>query len=197
VLGHAVSKHKDWFDDQDAAARNLLDAMHSAHLQWINDKSNTAKKSAYTRTKQQVQVKLREMKERWSRTKAHELQSAADRHDMKAFYAGLKAAYGPRETGSAPVKSLDGSLIIDRKKTLARWVEHFQSVLNQKSVFDSQVLSEIPQWNTATHLDDTPTVEEIQHALQHMSSAKAPGVDGIPAEVLKHGGSSLLSHLMT
>ena len=56
VLGHAVSKHKDWFDDQDAAARNLLDAMHSAHLQWINDKSNTAKKSAYTRTKQQVQV---------------------------------------------------------------------------------------------------------------------------------------------
>jgi len=114
---------------------------------------------------------------------------------MKAFYAGLKAVYGPRETDSAPVKSLDGSLITDRKKTLARWVEHFQSVLNQKSVFDSQVLSEIPQWNTATHLDDTPTLEEIQHALQQMSSGKTPGVDGIPAEVLKHGGSSLLSHL--
>jgi len=171
--------------------------MHSALLQWINDKSNTAKKSAYTRTKQQVQVKLREMKERWWRTKAQELQSAADRHDMNAFYAGLKAAYRSRETGSAPVKSLDGSLITDRKKTLSRWVEHFQSVLNQKSVFDSQVLSEMPQWNTTTHLDDTPTVEEIQHALQQMSSAKTPGVDGIPAEVLKHGGSSLLSHLMT
>ena len=57
------------------------------------------------------------------------------------------------------------------------------------------MLPEIPQWNTATHLDDTPTMEEIQHALQQMSSGKAPGVDGIPAEVLKHGGSSLLSQL--
>jgi len=79
------------------------------------------------------------MKERWGRTKAEELQSAADHHDMKAFCAGLKAAYGSRETGSAPVKSLDGSFITDRKKTLARWVEHFQSVLNQKSVLDSQI----------------------------------------------------------
>ena len=119
MLGHAVSKHKDWFDNQDAAARNLLDAMHFAHLHWINDKSNTAKKSAYTRTNQQVQVKLREMKERWWRTKAQELQSDGDRHDMKAFYAGLKAVYGPHETGSAPLKSLDGSVITDRKKTSA------------------------------------------------------------------------------
>ena len=83
--------------------------------------------------------------------------------------------FGPQETGPAPVKSLDGSLITDRKKTLARWVEHFQSALNQKSVFDSQVLSEILQWNTATHLDDTPTMDEIQRALQQMSSGKAPG----------------------
>jgi len=45
------------------------------------------------------------------------------------------------------------------------------------------------------HLDNTPTMDEIQHALQHMSSVKAPGVDGIPAEVLKHGGSSLITHL--
>ena len=84
--------------------------------------------------------------------KAEELQSAADRHDMKAFYAGLKAVYGPLETGSASVRSLDGSFVTDPTKILARWVEHFQSVLNQKSEFDSDVLSEIPQWPTATRL---------------------------------------------
>jgi len=31
--------------------------------------------------------------------KAAELQEAADKHDMKAFYQGLKAVYGPREAG--------------------------------------------------------------------------------------------------
>ena len=123
------------------------------------------------------------------------LESAADRHDMKEFYAGLKVVYGRREISCAPVKSLDGCLITDRKEVLARWVEHFQSVLNQKSDFDSQVLSKIPQWATATHLDDTPTVQEIQHSLKEMSSGKAPGIDGIPAEVLKYGGPSLVTHL--
>jgi len=72
-----------WFDEQDLAARALLDAMYSTHLKWINDKSNAAKKSAYTRAKQRAQVKLRGMKERWWVAKAEELQSAADRHDMK------------------------------------------------------------------------------------------------------------------
>jgi len=65
--------------------------------------------------------------------KAEELQYAAYHHDMKAFYAGFKAVYGPLETGSAPVRSLEGSFVTDPTKVLARWVKHFQSVLNQKS----------------------------------------------------------------
>jgi len=47
VLGHSTTKHKDWFDDQDAEARALLDLMHSTHLAWINDKMSSAKKAAY------------------------------------------------------------------------------------------------------------------------------------------------------
>jgi len=76
--------------------------------------------------------------------------------------------YGLRETISASLNLLDGSLITDHKITVARWVEHFQAVLNQRSDFDSQVLSEIPQWTTAAHLDEIPTVEEIQCALKQM-----------------------------
>ena len=32
VLGYTTHKHKDWFDEQDLAARVLLDAMYSTHL---------------------------------------------------------------------------------------------------------------------------------------------------------------------
>ena len=56
---------------------------------------------------------------------------AADRHDMTAFYGGLKAVYGPRALGPAPFKSTDGTLLTDRPRILKHWVEHFQSVLNQ------------------------------------------------------------------
>jgi len=49
VIGFSKSRHYDWFDDEDAEARQLLDTMHATHLLWINDKSNSSKKSAYTR----------------------------------------------------------------------------------------------------------------------------------------------------
>jgi len=86
------------------------------------------------------------MKNHWWDSKAAELQDAADRHDTKSFYQELKAVYGSRECGSAPVKSLDGHTLTDRNKIHERWMEYFKSVLNQQSTFDEQVLSEIRQW---------------------------------------------------
>jgi len=60
-----------------------------------------ANKSAYARARSAAQKRLSEMKEeRWS-CRATELQDAFDRNDMKAFYDGLKAVCGFRDTGSA------------------------------------------------------------------------------------------------
>ena len=83
--------------------------------------------------------------------------------------------YGPRETGSIPVCSIDGSLLTDNVKILERWAEDFQAVLNQYSNFDTSVMDELPQWPTASHLDEVPTTEEVQRAVNQMSTGKAAG----------------------
>ena len=45
VLGFKAGRyHQDWFDEQDAEARILLDTMHTTHLAWINDKNITQPK---------------------------------------------------------------------------------------------------------------------------------------------------------
>ena len=153
VLRYGTTKHKDWFDDQDAEARALLDLMHSTHLAWINDKSSSAKKAAYARARSRAQTKLWDMKDQQWKAKSVELQAAADRHDLKALYQALKTVYGPRETGSIPVRSIDSSLPIDNVKIWEGWAEHFQVVLNQHSDCDTSVLDELPQWPKASHLD--------------------------------------------
>jgi hypothetical protein len=190
VLGPDKRKHKDWFDEQDAAARALLDELHETHLVWIKDKTCQAKNAVYNRAKQSCQAKLREMKEKWWSTKAAEMQKAADRHDLKRFCEGLNAICGPRSSGSAPVRTRDGStLITERSRILERWAEHFQSVLNQPSTFDRTVLDEIPQLETAQHLADIPSLVEVLKAIRRLQSGKAPGADAIPPEIYKYGGS--------
>jgi len=91
-LGYSTTKHKDWFNDQDAEARALLDLMHSTHLAWINDKSSSTKKAAYAHARSRAQTKLRDMKDQWCLVSV-ELQAAADRHDLKAFCQAPKTVF--------------------------------------------------------------------------------------------------------
>jgi hypothetical protein len=85
---------------------------------------------------------------------------------MKRFYNGLKAVYGPRDSGYIPVRSKDRStMITDHEHILNRWAEHFESVLNQPAVFDDMVLSEFRQWAEAGHLDRPPTEGEVLRAI--------------------------------
>jgi len=138
------------------------------------------------------------MKEQWWLNKAVELQQAADRRDMKAFYSGLRAVYGTRDSGSIPVRSLNGTTLITvRAGILNRWAEHFQSVLNQESKFDQSVLDEIPQWDTADALMYPIEPAEVQQAINQMSAGKSPGEDGLPPEQFKTGGVHLQQKLLT
>jgi len=100
-----------------------------------------------------------------------------------------------RGSGSAPVKSLDGHTLTDHNKTLERWIEHFKSVLIQKSYFwrasafwNSTKASRIPSgWEAYNRWDSKGHKSYV--------SREGLGIDGIPAEVIKLCSSSLLPHL--
>ena len=74
------------------------------------------------------------MQDSWLRKKADEIQSFADRMDMKKFFDALKTVYGPQSSGTTPLLSVDGtSLLTDKEAILKRWAEHFDGVLNHPS----------------------------------------------------------------
>ena len=58
-----------------------------------------------------------------------------------------------------------------------------------------EALDNIPLRITKTSLDEIPTMAEMARAIAGLKDGKAPGGDGIHAEVWKHGGDNLLSRL--
>ena len=134
ALGFAKCKHPNWFNENDTAAIQLLDRLLCAHLDYVNDKTFSSKKDNY-HVRQVTQVMLCNMKDQWWLDRAEDLQAASDRHDMKAFYDGLKVVYGPLSKGSTPLYSADGEpLIRDEGHILACCVELFEHILNRESV---------------------------------------------------------------
>nr|VZI29040.1 unnamed protein product [Spirometra erinaceieuropaei] len=131
VLGRAPRQHQDWFDDNDAAIRNLLAEKNRLHKAYV-DHPTDATKAAFYRSRRHLQQRLREMQDAWTARKAEEIQGYANRNEWENFFTAIKAVYGPPMKGTAPLLSADGStLLTEKTQILQRWAEHFRGVLNR------------------------------------------------------------------
>ena len=132
TLSHPSSKHQDWFDENDYEIQRLLEEKHRLHKAHQDYTSSVSKKAAYSNICKTVQTKLRDMQDSWLRKKTEEIQSFADRKDMKKFHDALKTIYGPKSSGATTLLSVDGSTLhTDKEAILKWWAEHFNSVLNR------------------------------------------------------------------
>lgn len=95
--------------------------------------------------------------------------------------------YDPRASGSAPVYSSDGeTLLTDKISFVIRCDEHVNALLNFPSSMSDEALEYIPQ-RQLPELNYPPSLDEVVKAFKQISSGESPSVDGIPAEIFKHG----------
>ena len=94
------------------------------------------------------------------------------------------------------IRSKDGqTLYTDKKAISERWREHFTELLNCPSLVDEQAIDQMVQLPIITELDLQPSLDEVQRAIKQTRTGKAPGCDGIPAEIYRHGGTHLAKEL--
>ena len=105
--------------------------------------------------------------------------------------------YGPRTNTLTPVKSADGTcLLTDLSDITGRWREHFNILLNQQGSARGNATATLVVHPTRHELDEPITADEVAKALKQTRSGKSPGADGIPSDVLKHGGQTVANHLL-
>ena len=98
------------------------------------------------------------MQDSWLSKKADEIQSFADRKDMKKVSDALKTVYDPQSSGTTPFLSADGtSLRTDKDGIMKRWAELFDGVLNQPSSINDEAINRLPQVECNRLLDEFPT----------------------------------------
>ena len=118
-----------------------------------------------------------------------------DTGNIKAMYDGIKQALGPTQKKTAPLKSATGEVIQDREQQKERWVEHYTELYARENVVTEDALNAIECLPELEDLDREPAINELSEALNSLASGKAPGNDGIPAEVLNCCKETLIPEL--
>ncbi|BHF81200.1 hypothetical protein SprV_0702433000 [Sparganum proliferum] len=108
--------------------------------------------------------------------------------DTRKLYQLIRQVSGKPSTLSDSVRDVNGGFIADNSAKVERWREHFEHHLNYDTQLTSSLLSssaEFPPSPTYAVPCDPPSEEEIVDAIRKLSNNKAPGQDGIPAEIFK------------
>jgi len=128
--------------------------------------------------------------------KAADLEEAARKGDISTLYKLLWDLTDGKPSSLGPIISNNGNIITDESAQLSAWKDHFSSLLTLDYVSQPdpdllQVASNTPEAPcTSVHHPFTST--EILKSLKRMKNNRAPGVCGIPAELLKYGGAATL-----
>ena len=196
TLGFKTKRHRDWFDENNVEICSLLASKNTAHDALLKNPSSTALKRRFVELRSKVQRELRGMENEWWTNLADEIQGYADENNTHSFYNALKCAYGPIKQSTAPVRSADGTTLIKDKEGISRrWAEHYESLLNGGLLPDQSILDQIPQRPIKDEMDAPPSLQELEECIIALRNHKAAGGDGLPPELFKYGGPSILQKL--
>ncbi|MGX9987587.1 reverse transcriptase domain-containing protein [Soonwooa purpurea] len=129
----------------------------------------------YRTLHKEIRTKCRKAKEEWLNKKCKEVErlSATNKGDMHKQIRELTGQRMCSSTGC--IRSKEGTIILEKEKILQRWKEYIGELFHDKR--------EQPAVN---RIDDGPEIlkSEVEAALAKLKRNKAPGPDGIVAEMM-------------
>ena len=107
-------------------------------------------------------------------------------HGVRRAYAIIDEIAGTKNNKNKklPVRDLNGNLLSSEDQIRERWAEHFKLVMNK--TFDQENILDVeePEYDLDINLNEI-TKEEIIRVLKQLKRWKAPGPDGLTAEMFK------------
>ena len=194
VFGRKKRLSQDWFETHSGELSPVMEKKRAALLKY---------KRCPTRSSLQALRTARSIAQKTARSCANayflqicnDIQAAADAGNIRGIYDGIKSAVGPTLQKTAPLKSQTGEIIRDKGKQMERWVEHYSELYSRESTISDSTVEAVESLPTMEELDEMPSLEELSKAIDRLHSGKAPGLDGIPPEVVKCAKGPMLNHL--
>jgi len=143
-----------------------------------------------------VKKSCKQDKKDWIESKCTEAQEAASRNDIRSLYGVVRQLTGVMDNTNVPIMAKDGRLLLTQREQNLRWKEHFEEVLNQPEPLITTDFGNTVMADSLEVYEGQINIEEVQRAVNSLTNIKAPGLNEISAEMLKHGKVTVAEQLV-
>uniref|UniRef100_A0A0K8SN56 Reverse transcriptase domain-containing protein n=1 Tax=Lygus hesperus TaxID=30085 RepID=A0A0K8SN56_LYGHE len=174
-----------WFDPECEEATTRKNEAYEAKLSG----PCTRRKEETYRALRRTEKKLHRRKKRaWTRAeieKCEEFRSINESRKLYKSVNGMRREYQPR---IGMCRDREGNIVAGKQEVLQRWAEHFEEQLNDNQTASDGQVTTPP---SVPIEDEPPSLGEVEKALKKLKNNKSPGIDELPAELFKKGGTAL------
>ena len=193
LLGYRKNRKEEWIKTD---TWKTIDERKETKKKINDTKSERIKNQLQTRYStldKEVKRKTKADKRAFIENLADEAKTAAQMQNMATLYKITKALAGGFKNCDIPMKDADGVVITSVEEQTQLWKTHFETILNKEA---PREVEDIPERDEDLLVNmDPPTANEVKSAIDNMKSGKAPGADGVSAEMLKAGGDVITETL--
>ena len=139
----------------------------------------------YKRIQRTVNKKIRTALRDYIREKCESCEKDFKSGNNHRMYKTVKELSTKKSTIATSVLDKGGKLLSDSEAIKDRWKSHFEEKRNPLLTCNPNVLSGFSKQECDP--SPPPLLSEVKEAIHSLKKNKAPGPDGIPAELLKVG----------
>jgi hypothetical protein len=184
-----IQKRGTWFDAQ---CEEVTKEKNEAYKK-MQQKFGTRRAGGGDRERRIMEKRVHRRKKReWMKVEMERLELLNSQNDTRKLYKALNNArktFKPRVTLYKDEVG-DIRVISDKQGILARWVRHFDKLLNgdpaAKKSNEGEVQRNVQEFEVReVEETEAPTLDEVGNALEKLKNNKAPGTDNLLAELIK------------
>ena len=138
----------------------------------------------------EIKSKIKEDKRLWLENEGEKIQEFDRNNQSKLLFEKIKTVenrvFQPKQLA---IKDHQGATLTDPDKIIDRWKEYGEKLFDAPSASNSP----LPPPQEDIVAEPPPLRSEVEYALKKLKSNKSPGLDNIPAELIKAGGPSMIN----
>ncbi len=162
----------------------------------VPEEMREQRKREYTESKALVKRLVRESKERVDEKFGRKL-SEEYVENKKLFWRKVRKEMGRRKSEACRIRRSDGVIVRRSEEIREVWKSHFEKVMNDSMGGRAEVTTRgIKMHIEKPHTQGRLERSKIMEAIRKLKVGKAPGPDGITAEMLIYGGEIVVDWMM-